>query len=118
MEFINVVINDYAKKLLKNRDDDDDQALILEMFPPNDECSSYNATPVNSIRFNSIISPYVNESSNASATDPPIHDSKDDNLIISIIIRANVPSAHVIKNHPSGSIIGEIESGITNRKKE
>ncbi|KAA0056825.1 Retrovirus-related Pol polyprotein from transposon TNT 1-94 [Cucumis melo var. makuwa] len=65
------------------------------------------------------VSSLINELINADSANPPGIDSEDNNKDIDSTalsdVQLIVPSAHVKKNYPSKSIIGEISSGITTR---
>lgn len=80
------------------------------------------ATPVNTRHSNLRNHSSINEAGSELAVDPVVNNSKDssgdDGLTVFIATRENISSAHVKKNHPTSSIIGEIQSGIMTYKKE
>lgn len=87
----------------------------------NSEYSSKNSTSVNAKRTNSRMSSSANESGSAPSIDSPVinfrDDFKDVSSTVSSVVKTIALLAHIIKNHSSNSIIGEIDSGITTCKK-
>ncbi|KAA0032355.1 gag-pol polyprotein [Cucumis melo var. makuwa] len=119
-ESIIVVINDTIERLVKHRDDDDPM-VFPKSSSLNSECSSKNSTSVNAKRTNSRMSSSANESGSAPSIDSPVinfrDDFKDVSSTVSSVVKTIALLAHIIKNHSSNSIIGEIDSGITTCKK-
>ncbi|KAA0036855.1 gag-pol polyprotein [Cucumis melo var. makuwa] len=95
MEKINVVVNDFESNVNQFNFEDDETYVTPDVtFTPLDEMPKGDLQP-NSAKANSNI------------TDEVINNE-------TVVF----PSAHVKKNHPSSSIIGDLSAGITTRRKE
>lgn len=99
METRNVVVNDNEKTLLRRTNDEDESFF---------EQSGVITHPVQT---NTVASPINNDDKN---------DSNGSNLSKknpTTPLKRTAPSPHVQKKHPSSSIIGDLNIGITTRKK-
>ncbi|KAA0066489.1 putative mitochondrial protein [Cucumis melo var. makuwa] len=95
METINVVVNDFESNINQFNIKDDETHVTPKV----------TSTPLDEI-------PKGDSQLDSAKT--------DSNITNKVINNENVlvPSAHVKKNHPSSSIIGDLLAGITTRRKE
>ncbi|KAL4033395.1 hypothetical protein IC575_006482 [Cucumis melo] len=95
MEIINVVINDFESNVNQFNIEDDETYVTPDV----------TSTPLDEM-------PKGDSQPNSANTNSNITDEVINNETVL------VPSAHVKKNHPSSSIIGDSSTGVTTRRKE
>ncbi|KAA0062784.1 putative mitochondrial protein [Cucumis melo var. makuwa] len=95
MEIINVVVNDFKSNANQFNIEDDETYVTPEVI----------STPLDEM-------PKGESQLDSAKTDSNITDEVINNETVL------VPSAHVKKNHPSSSIIGDLSAGITTKSKE